>query len=271
MNSISFLTFLLSTLNAITAMTVDCDFKVHSIYGYGCEAKSIKSPKKQEIKYFCGNHQDGMEDSDVKYFMATNEGVVSFPEGIAEKFPNIETLSLNFPNLENVCNENVGPFGDKLKNLMILKSKVKFIHQNLFESTPNIVYLYLESDSIENIHKDAFKPLSNLRNFFTKFNSGKCSVNEDAINRNDAEKLVDQLAILCYDPKVKIPEHCKSTSIENIEEKDVECEDLEETSIWKEVLLVIGYIFLTLVLITALIFLGFRVFKIFEKFRSDTD
>jgi hypothetical protein len=188
-------------------MNIVCDFKVHSIYGYGCEVKSIQNPSEAVVK-ITGNHQDGKNNGDVKYFLAENSEVAKFPEGINECFENLQTLNLNFPKLEKISNENLGEFGENLRNLFIIESQIKYIPENLFKDNPNLVYINIKSSKIESIDNGAFDPLSKLKNLFINFNCYE----DEALNREKVQEFIEKMELSCHKPSFRAPIEWKDNS-----------------------------------------------------------
>jgi hypothetical protein len=185
------------------ALIIECDYKVHSTYGYGCEA-SFMEFSSGKLKLITGVHEPEMSLQNVKYFMASSDKLTEIPSGLGRRFKNLEVLNLNFQNLESICQQDLRQF-KKLKSLMIQNSKIESIAANLFKSTPDITYIQMSSNRIKSIHADAFKPLTNLKTFFADFNCFQ----DDAMNSHQAQELIEKLAISCYNPSFKVPSPCK--------------------------------------------------------------
>lgn len=199
---------MLSLLTFSNALEITCNYKVHETYGYGCEVavKGFKDTLKSNVKHVRGIHLPGKTKNDVKYLIASNAKIKDFPENLASFFPNLVTINVNFPNIKRICHEDLRPFGAKLRNLMLQRNQIEFIPGDLFESTPNIAYLYMTSPKMKNINKNAFQPLTKLRALFVKF---ECD-DGDATNAAEVKEMVDRLAIKCYDPKFIEPSPCKN-------------------------------------------------------------
>lgn len=204
-------------IGTVNTLEIRCDYKVHEIYGYGCDAKFFDL-KNKKLKIIRGSHHYGKRNQNVRYFNASSDEITQIPEGLERRFPNLETLYLSLPKLKRICFEDLKPFNEVLRNLMIIKSKIDYIPEDLFVSTPNIVYLYMKSNEIKSINKNAFKPLKNLKTFFVKFNC----MQENAMKKEKVEQLIEKLEIACHDPSFEEPSTCKPYEIEEPESKNEE-------------------------------------------------
>lgn len=205
MKAILILTTILSLIINISTMFIECEYKIHPTYGYGCEGmlNEVKSSS-NFLKYIKGKHLEDMKQKDVKFFMANNSEIIEFPAGLAFRFKSLLTINLDLPNLKRICNEDLKPF-EKLRNLILRNNQIEFISADLFQSNPDLSYIYFSSENMKSIQRGAFKPIKNLKALFVKFG---CE-DEDATNSDQVQDLIQKLEISCYDPAFTVPSPCK--------------------------------------------------------------
>lgn len=200
------------TINLITAIDIECTYRVNPVHGYGCDVKFIEKSSEDDcfVVNVEGKHSPGKSDDDVKYLNITSPTLELFPRRIQKKFKNIQKLYIDCEKINQLSQEDLKPFGDNLKFLSLPKSSLVFIHENLFEANTEITYLYIKSAKIENVHHKAFDPLSNkLKTFGVNF---PCIGDEFEQNNEDAKELIEKLKTACFHPNYKPnkkPRECK--------------------------------------------------------------
>lgn len=221
---------ILTPLNIASAFVIKCNYTTHPQYGYGCDALTIKCPT-EDILCSSNPHDPNKENKDVLFFMASSEDFQSFPAGLVDHFPNLETINLNFPRLNHICNEDLKPFGSNLRNFAIQASEIEILPENLFKDTPSIRFIIFNSKNVKSIHKNTFEPLQSLNSMFMKLNCDGQEVDEDARSRADVENLITMLDHKCYDKNVPEPSPCKRKTNDGAGTDCNECSK-PGTSIW---------------------------------------
>lgn len=198
---------------SVTSFDIECTFRTDLTWGYGCDVKSINltSSKDCTAEKVYGELGDEKSFDDVKFLRITSKSINYFPRGIRKKFKNLEILHLNTQNLTQITHEDLKPFGEKLKYFSIVKSSIFSIDGNLFESTPNLTFVQIESQKMENIHKNTFKPIkSNLETLSVNF---PCVDSQTANDREEIFELIDEIKSSCSDTSYiskNIPRECET-------------------------------------------------------------
>lgn len=156
----------LNILNLIYALHIHCDFKVHPSYGYGCEATSLDVSRQFEIESI--NNLTSPDDS-IEYFSAKSDNITEFPNNLEKFFPKLKTIKIDFPQLRKICGEDLKVFGESVRKIVLQNSAIECITDDLFASTPNIVFIFLKSSKDVTVGKDAFTPLNKLTRLVVDF------------------------------------------------------------------------------------------------------
>lgn len=221
---------ILNLLTFSNALIINCDFKVHATYGFGCEATSIDISRPLEVERVRGLTR---ANDSIKYFIAKSDDITELPYNLEQFFPKLETINLDFPHLNRICSEDLKVFGENLKSLILQNSEVEYIPDDLFSSSPNVTYIYLKSSKDVKVGKNVFKPLNKLRTMTVRF---ECE-EDDAATRQNVEEMISRMEIACYDPKYRAPTQCKSdrsptstSTTEKVPETTTESSTTEKTT-----------------------------------------
>lgn len=194
MSNLLILLFISAIFFATNAQKINCKFSEYNTHGYGCKVENMDL---NDITGVIGTHLKEHTNNDVLYFEATSKTLKFIPKGIFKQFPNVRRVKLNFEKLVEITGEDLKPFGDKLTFLSIPKSSIEVIPSNIFASTPNINYMYIAAPNLKSIENGAFEKLQKLNALFVRF---PCE-DDDAMSRDNVERLVMILSIRCHDKK----------------------------------------------------------------------
>lgn len=178
---------------------------------YTCTVNDLST---MEITKVRGRHEIGKTNLDVLVAKFYSFIVHFIPSGIYEQFPNLDSLEFSSDKLEEVIEDDLKPFGIKLKKLTIVAGALEVISSNIFASTPNIEDLNFSAPHLKSIENGAFKKLPNLKSLTVNF---PCK-NGSASNPDEVKKLIDDDLRLCYDKK--IPFTPKNRNVTKIDEPE---------------------------------------------------
>lgn len=128
---------------------------------YTCliEGLSYKSDEKLKV---IGNHLNGKTNNDVEAIDFENCDLDEIPSGLAEIFPNIDTLQVYNSKLKVIKKEDIKDF-KKIKDLFLASNEIKKIPGNLFESKTDIEIIKLCCNKIEFIGSELLDGLKKLK------------------------------------------------------------------------------------------------------------
>lgn len=171
-------------------MYFDCDYKyirwidragarqIKSL-AYGCHAKVLTYDSENSVLgMVVSDHIKGFKNKDLKMisFLKQDNLKGKVPRGIVEIFPNIEGLLIQICKIQELTNNDLKQFGKKLLHLSMAGNDLKYLDQNLFDFTPNIIYLNFRDNKIKHLGTDILKPLESLITF--QFIGNSCKVKD---------------------------------------------------------------------------------------------
>lgn len=190
------------------SISVECEFEDDQIfggkYGYQCLVKSINATSKndREITEITGKHIEGRSNCDVVQFDLRVGNLGRFPLGIKKYFPNIETLLLiTNTDLKEVSAEDLKPFGEDLRFILLGQNSIEIIDFDLFRYNPNLELISFYANPIRHIDDGAFDNLPKLQTLIMNKIScaGDTATNEDRLS---TLKLIRTAETNCKDPSI---------------------------------------------------------------------
>lgn len=180
--------------SCMNAFSIECDYEIHSLYGYACYGKLVDVAN-LIVSLPTGSHLGGRSDKDVKYLSVSNDEIESFPTELHKNFPNLETLEINFKDLKTICDQDLRAFNGTLKNLMVIDSTIEKFGKNVLSSLQNLKFFKLTSSAMKEIEKGAFDALELEK---VQFNV-RCYKNVDnrAFNSNQSRELIENVEKSC--------------------------------------------------------------------------
>lgn len=184
------------TMFSVNAVHFDC-FYVHDRYGdlglsYVCYA-TVTLNESTRLENVTGNHINGKTTDDVDYLQIWNQDLPFFPEGIENYFKILKALVIVESGLLSLSASDLEPF-PKLVFLNLWRNKLVSIDGNLFEFTPLLASVDLNSNQIEHIGHDLVTHLDYLKTL--DLTANPC-ISKDFISREQILEFSSQLSIYC--------------------------------------------------------------------------
>lgn len=181
-----------------------------------CTAKVIFVGDSRVITAVSTNHLSGRSNSDVRGLLIENQVLGLVPVNISGFFPNLEAISLNNCDLEEIKREDINGFSN-LQQLHLKPNKITEIGNNLFEGNPGMKFISFTSNPIKNVAYNVFDDLNEL--VILDISLAKC-ISSDNSNRNDVLSVIFRISVNCP-PTFKM-------LLEKIEENTVQGNDLKQ-------------------------------------------
>lgn len=196
MKFIIFFLFAILSSSFIDSVIVLCKYEDHKSYGYKCVVKylNISSKEDQTITDVIGDHRNGRNNSDVKYFNANEQIVKYFPLNLSSIFNNLETILINNANLSEIHSSDLQQFGENLKHLYLNDNSLEILEADLFQFNPNLKKIYLNRNKLKFIDDGAFRGLKKLIQLYL---NGNLCMNKDADKRSNVKALIPEAEKKC--------------------------------------------------------------------------
>lgn len=201
-----FLFFFISLIVKHEAIVIECDLK-ESYYGYKCEAKSLQITARDGdrfVKRIYGQNIERKSYDDVKVFYSGFLVVNYFPQNLENVLRNLETIQIDHANLKEITNNDLKPFGAKLKNLWLGSNDIEVIEVDLFDFNPNLEWIFLENNKIKNVESGAFNKLQKLNNL--NFDKNPCHSGE-ASDKSGVATLIANIEFKCQQTSYLLMKH----------------------------------------------------------------
>lgn len=199
--------FLITYCSGSEPGVLECEFKVNTYYGlYGCyvvnDHELIRGENDREILRFRGRSLDGKSAKDVTLFFAEKKKIKFFPRGLTNHFKNIVYVSIGEAELQELTKEDLQPFGDKLKFLLMGGNKIEYLEKDLFSFNPNVEMINFSGNEIRHIDNAAFNGLKKVHTLFLQGNF--CTDDSDLlwVLPDRIPKLISKVQASCKDEKI---------------------------------------------------------------------
>lgn len=149
-------------LSTATSSYINCTYEY--FHGYKCKVTylHIDSKDHQFIQYVNGDHLDNKTNADVDGVGFTTFNIDYLPRNLEKIFPNINIITAVWVGLQELTNDDIKPFGEKLKYLWLNGNKIKAIESDTFADNPNLEVIVLQHNEIEKIERGAFDNLTQI-------------------------------------------------------------------------------------------------------------
>jgi hypothetical protein len=185
----------------VTGFTVNCNFGINGFIGigsvYNCLATNITESSNHTVTNVIGTHNSGKTNEDVKAVYIVGNYRLSFvPRGLTNFFPNLIGYYLSSTTFDALNGDELDEFGEKLVWFAVTGSNLTTISSRLFDSTPNIAYVFFYSNKLQRVGRDLFTAVNvtQLGNLY--FKSNTC-IDRYANNKTDIVALINQLQVSC--------------------------------------------------------------------------
>jgi hypothetical protein len=185
----------------VTGFTVNCAFGTYTHNGIGtvyqCYATNSAELSNHTVTSVIGTHATGKTNEDVKMIYLVDNHRLSFvPRGFTSFFPNLISIYLQHTAIEALNGGELDEFGEKLTWFGLENSNLTTISSQLFDSTPNIAYVYFHSNKLQRVGSDLFTAINVAQLKILHFTANPC-INRDAYNQTDIKALISELKVKC--------------------------------------------------------------------------
>ena len=163
---------------SISCIIEECKLFDDDHHGFGCWLKDIKIEAEENEINLIAKH-DGRNDSDITWFQIIDSMLLNLPKNVFLKFVNLEKIFIE--NCTGFKNFDKAYFDTEIKYIHFTETDIEYVGDKVFVGLKSIDKLYLHSNKIRTLHKNAFKDLENL--------------NEISLNHNLIEHLDDDIFI----------------------------------------------------------------------------
>ncbi|CAO1432197.1 unnamed protein product [Diamesa serratosioi] len=143
-----------------TTLAASCHYYIHPSHGYSCQLSEINYKSETDVLIIDGAHMTGKRDSDVLYLFSENTVIKFVPQMILTKYSRLTRLhlvnvglTLNVRSLKN-CGS--------LKVIDFPLNQITSIPADTFKTCSNVVEIFIYSNNLKALDKNAFVGLSNL-------------------------------------------------------------------------------------------------------------
>lgn len=181
-----------------------CNVKTVILSPEDCYVKKVNSPSEHHTRdnlteLLRGEPEEPKTFDDVRFINFKSSKLKFIPRGLEKIFRNVIALIIDSPRLRTITGDDLRPFGSKLQSLIIPRSFIVSVNEDLFASTPNISHILIESEAMENVHENVFEPIKNsLRSLTVNF---KCTGHRKEDEREEILELIKLMKLFCFHPK----------------------------------------------------------------------
>jgi len=195
----------LSLFGSTQSVTFECEFEnIEYIEpnldgnSYVCEVQNsinITSLDDAVVDGISGEHLSGYDNDDVVAFIAFEEGQMHyFPRGLDKFFKNLKEIYILNTGLKEIHQSDLKPF-PKLENLYLSENQLEKIEENLFEFNPNLKVIDLTSNRISYIHPNVFDKLTKLTELYIYGNN--------CYDPTELQNIISTTKVQCSNPNLE--------------------------------------------------------------------
>lgn len=206
---------------------MSCDQLVINLFyrtthGYTCDVQSysILAEDDHEITKLSGRHRRGKSNEDVTVFLSNGKIVNYFPKNIKKYFNNVQKILISAANISRLTKQDLQPFGSQLKYFLFADNKLEEVPKDLFDYTPNIEHLQLQTNLIKFVEDGAFSKLQQLK--FLYFQVNPCHSGYAENDRKAVVKLIREIEGKCKELPPTTTEKNELLELETEHKKEIE-------------------------------------------------
>ena len=163
MKFLKFFLVILTIINIVKALDVNCGFSKHSD-GYNCQALAFKvNQPNMTIIGVKGNHMTGSKNNDVDVLYVTSNYQMDYiPFGLSSVFPNLNKFDVQTTSLAYISKASFKGLNN-LKSINFLSGEIEVIPGDTFSELIYLQTLNLRSNKIQKFEEETFSSLENLK------------------------------------------------------------------------------------------------------------
>lgn len=195
---ISLIVFTLTLHLHANAITINCRYSISDWWTlsdvYTCYGTVIFQDDHRIITDVTQNHLDGKNGSDVQRLVVYFQPVEFIPENIADFFPNIEAIQINFGALREISREALIDLR-ALRQLDFFENNIRTLENGAFDGNPLLAAVNIDYNPIRNVNHAVFDNVPELTSLH--IHGATCinqMVNE---NRQEVENMIFRLSVQC--------------------------------------------------------------------------
>jgi hypothetical protein len=162
---------------------------------YTCNAKiltyGVNDEKLTEVSQ---NHLKSFKNIDVKLVNIDNQLYDKVPQNMDDFFPNLHGFFMQDCKLENITKTDLKPFA-KLKYLSLYGNLLEVIENDLFEHTPDLVFINFTWNRLKHVGSNILDTLSKLKT--ASFYSNICISRDVLDDKTEMKELKHELLKKC--------------------------------------------------------------------------
>lgn len=159
------------------AITLNCDFKLHSTYlgqRYSCVVTNFHTTfNDRKVTKITGKHQDGKSNDDVHKIFFKFQNCPYLPTNLGEFFKNLEIFYIMKSNVQHIMPGDLEGL-NKLEAFDVSYNSIEEIGKDFFKGCTSIKKISFYDCHIKKVEKGALDPLINLK--FASFEYNDCIV-----------------------------------------------------------------------------------------------
>lgn len=163
MKFLQFSLVILTIINIVKALDINCGFSKHSD-GYNCQALAfIVNQPNMTITGVKGNHMTGSKNNDVEVMYVTSNYQMDYiPFGLSSVFPNLNKFDVQTTSLAYISKDSFKGLNN-LKSINFLSGEIEKIPGDTFSELIYLQTLNLRSNKIQKFEEETFSSLENLK------------------------------------------------------------------------------------------------------------
>lgn len=162
-------------INFSHAITLNCDFKLHTTYlgeRYSCVVKNFHTTfSDRKVTKITGKHQDGKSNDDVHKIFFKFQNCPYLPTNLGEFFKNLEIFYIMKSNVQHLMPGDLNGL-NKLETFDVSHNSIEEISKDFFEGCTSIKKISFFDCHIKKVEKGALDPLINLK--YATFDYNDC-------------------------------------------------------------------------------------------------
>lgn len=185
-----------SFLIIITDSTlIECNFKGNSTAEIICNL-TIVSEHKRVVQL---KKESASTYENVTSIIIQNSTVQWFPQSLENISKNVEAIEISSSDIFEIKSDDLKPFGERLKKLILNDNKIKELKRDLFVHNPNMEEINLNSNKISNVEPKTFSNLKKLK--VLDFGNNSC-VEEISLNKTNVFDVKMQIFVKCTETTI---------------------------------------------------------------------
>lgn len=190
---------------------------------YTCNANEIQNREISHVTQILGNHMPDRSNNNIEGFTTNGDvAFLTFPGDLNSFFPNLLGMGMYGGEISSISSDDLAPWPN-LTTFSARNNRFESIDGNLFQNTPRLQYIRLNSNLIRNVGVNLLSHLNGL--YVVDFANNTC-IDTRAETRYEMEDLIMELIENC--PPLATPEPSTTISSTTADSCSPRCSINEE-------------------------------------------